>query len=132
MAKRTIPKLVTLFLTLHKSANSKENPFDFLKTFTKLLASSCSIGSIIPIFQNQSGMGVMGRPTRFDSIHDSIDIFDSYTAPSGTRPQTSHESTLDKDPYQIFEPLINQSVEANSSARTNITTSIGVLCFMAL
>ena len=36
----------------------------------------------------QSGMGVMGRPTWFDSIYDSIDIFDSYTTSSVTRPQT--------------------------------------------
>ena len=39
--------------------------------------------------KNQSGRGVMGRPARFDSIHDSIGIFDSYTNPSCTRPTSN-------------------------------------------
>ena len=41
-------------------------------------------------FQNQSGMGVMGRPTRFDSIPYSIGLPYSYTKPSCTRPTSSN------------------------------------------
>ena len=46
------------------------------------------------LLKNQSGMGGMGRPTWFDSIHDSIDIFDSYTKPSCTRPTSKNNSMV--------------------------------------
>ena len=55
-------------------------------------------------------MGVIVWLKRPDSIYDSIDIFDSYTAPSGTRPTSTFYEGLTSSYVLIFIGKVNLNV----------------------
>ena len=91
-----------LFLTFHEALSEKKCKKSLIefqcqgcdKRFSFYIESSQKSSSIESSKKNQSGMGVMDRLTRPAYVYDSIDIFDSYTAPSDTRPTSSHHGVL--------------------------------------